>query len=437
MPETIRMGVHMRGYRLRCYPNSAQRALLPRMFGAARWVWNQCLRARSQAYADPELTAMFGRGLSVSAIDFGRVMTRLKREPETAWLDEIDAGMLQQALRDQDKAFANFFAGRTKYPRYKRRGQHQGIRFSIDHRHAGKVKAWNDGRLVLPQLGEMQVVWSRRPATMPKVVTLCIDAAGRYYLSLAVQEEIESLPTAGASLGVDVGVTHLAVLSDGTRISNGKKLQRRLRHLKRLARAMSRKAKGSGRRRRAQHRLARLHAKIADARRDALHQSTSSIIRRAQLIAIEDLNVNGMMANRHLSRALADASISELHRQLAYKAKWHGRALVQLDPWEPTSQVCSACGYQHRKLQLKDRVWACPACGTQHDRDVNAARNILAGGLRLIAGTGVGRGAPDLMRVEGGRPSRPRRQPVDRGHPAKREPGKSGIRAARGGAART
>ena len=431
------MGTHLRAYRLRCYPSRDQRAMLSRLFGAGRWVWNQCLQARSSAYADPELKALFGRGLSITSIDFSRVLTELKKQPETTWLSEVDSAVLSQSLRDQDRAFSNFFAGRARYPRFKRRGGHQSVRVAFDQRHSGKVKAWKAGRLVLPQLGDVDVVWSRRPSEMPKMVTVSRDTAGRYFVSMAVEEWIEEAPEATMALGVDVGIKSLAVLSDGTKIANPKKLRCRLRHLRRLARGLSRKKKGSGRWRRAQRKIARLHAKIGDARRDVLHQATTSIICRAGLIAIEDLNVIGMMRNRRVARAFADASISEFHRQLDYKAKWHGRELVRVDRWEPTSQLCSTegCCYRHLNLTLRDRTWHCPACGTKHDRDVNAAKNILAGGLRAIAGSGVGQGVPELMRVEGGQPSRRRQKPGRRGCPMKREPDGTPIRAAKRGAA--
>lgn len=404
--ENAIMALHLRGYRLRCYPNRDQRELLPKLFGARRWVWNQCLQARTRAYADPELTEMFGHGLRISSIDFDRALTQVKQDSSTSWLAAVDSGVLTQALRDQDAAFARFFAGRAKYPRYKRRSGHcESIRFVFSQRHAGKVRAWNEGRLVLPQLGEVRVVWSRRPDVPPKMVTLSRDAAGRYFVSMVVREEIETLPASTECLGIDVGVKDLAVLSDGTKIANARKLQGKLRHLRRLSRALARKKKGSGRWQRARRRLAGLHARINDARRDALHQASASVIHRAGLIAIEELDVRNMMRNRKLSRALSDASVAEFHRQLEYKAKWSGRLLVRAGRWEPTSQLCSSCNHRNRGPRLRQRRWSCPSCGADHDRDVNAARNILASGLRTIAGSGVGQGVPDLKRVEGGNPT--------------------------------
>lgn len=416
------MAVHFRAYRLRCYPTSVQRLQLARLFGAARWVWNRALEATSKAYSDPELNGMFGRGLAITPLNFGPVLTQLKREPGHTWLTDCDTGVLAQALRDLQRAYANFFSGRARHPRFRKKGEAQSVRFLFHQHHPGKALAWDSRRLVLPQLGEINVVQSRWPTRHPKMVTVRRDSSGRYWVSMAVAEEICALPASPTSLGVDVGVKDLAVLSDGTRLPSPKKLAGKLRHLRRLSRSLSRKKRGSARWRRQRHRLARLQARIADARRDALHQASTAIVSRAGFIALETLNVAAMMKNPASARSVADAAISELHRQLEYKAKWYGRQLVRIGRFVPSSQLCSACGHRNQELKWGDRRWCCPACGATHDRDLNAARNILAGGLRITAGSSVGQGVPELMRVEGEEPPRRRRPPADRGRPAKREP---------------
>lgn len=416
------MAVHFRAYRLRCYPTRVQRSQLARLFGAARWVWNRALDATSKAYSDPELVGMFGRGLAITPLNFGRLLTQLKKEPAYVWLADCDTGVLTQALRDLQRAYANFYSGRALYPRFHKKGEAQSIRFVLHRHHPGKVRAWNEGRLVLPQLGEIRVVQSCWPGGYPKMATVRRDSAGRYWVSMAVAEEIRALPASMASLGVDVGVKDLAVLSDGTRFANPKKLAGKLRHLRRLSRGLSRKQRCSARWRRQCHRLARLQAHIADSRRDALHKASTAIVRRAGLIALEELNVAGMMKNPRSARSIADAAISELHRQLEYKARWYGRQLVRIGRYEPSSQRCSACGYRNEELKWRDRHWCCAGCGATHDRDLNAAKNILTGGLRVVAGSSVGQGVPELMRVEGEDSLGGRRKPADRGHPVKREP---------------
>ncbi|TJY57258.1 transposase [Sinimarinibacterium sp. CAU 1509] len=395
-------GVVQRACRQRCYPKRSQRQLLARHFGAARFVWNRCLRARSDAYHDPELTEMFGRGLSIGSIELSRWLTEVKRDPEFSWLSEIDSGVITQVLRDQDAAFRNFFAGRAKYPKRRKRGGSAAVRFVFDHRHAGKVKAWDAGTLVLPLLGPIKVVWSRRPSVMPKLVTVSIDSAGRFHVSMAVSETLPTAaPASAGAVGVDVGVKDLAILSNGEKIENPAHLRRKTRYLKRLQRGLSRKTKGSGRYRAHRRRVGRLQAKIADCRRDAQHQASRRIVDAAQIICIETLNVKGMVKNHRLARAISDAGVSELHRQIIYKADWSGRSVSRISQWFPSSKTCSACGAVNDALQLKDRSWTCSSCSTTHDRDVNAANNILAEGLRCFAEIGVGPGGAELMRVEG------------------------------------
>lgn len=392
----------LRAYRLR----AGQQRLLARHFGACRFVWNNCLRVRSEAYRDPELVEMFGRGLSIGLIDLSRWLTQLKRDDEAGctWLSEIDSGVISQVLRDQDTAFKNFFAGRGKYPRRKNCVGHASCRFVFDHRHAGKVKALNAGDLVLPLIGQLPIRWSRRPSVMPKLVTVSIDPAGRFHVSMAVEEAISEIVAAPRlAIGIDVGIKHLVVTSDGEKIENPAHLKRRLRYLRRMSRSLSRKTKGSNRYRRQQQRIGNLHCHIADARRDAQHQLTHKLTRDHQTICTETLNVKGMVQNPKLARAISDAAFGEIRRQITYKSQWRRRTHQAISTWHPSSQLCSCCGLRHTELNLTDRIWKCSSCGTEHDRDINAAINIRQEGLRLLT---VGAGSPELMRVEGERPPR-------------------------------
>lgn len=357
-----------RAYRFRFYPTAAQRRLLARDLGAARWVWNAGLSWRGDAWRADRAR--------VTGVDFSRELTWLKRLEPYAWLAEVNSTVLTQKLRDLDAAFAAFFAKRARYPRFKRRSSAQAVRYQLDQRRLPAI--YEPGaRLVLPKIGAIKVRWSRLPVGAPRMATVTRDAAGRWFVALGVEESIAALPATGAAVGVDLGVKDLYVTSDGQRSGNPRKLRARLRHLRRLSRSVSRKRKGSERWRRANTRLARLHAKIADSRRDWLQKHSTALIRQADVIAIEDLNVRGMLKNRRLSRSIADASWGALRQMIEYKAAWHGKQVLYADRFAPTSKTCGACGHRLEHLALHQRRWSCPACGADHDRDLNAAHNIL------------------------------------------------------------
>jgi putative transposase len=393
----------MKAFKIRCYPTADQRRLFAQSEGACRYVRNRVLREMDEHHQ--------ATGDHLSVLDMGKRVTQWKKEPDTLWLGQLPSDPIAQELRDLDAAFKNFFAKRANYPKKKRKQFGCAIRFAFDQRHAGKVRAWNERRLVLPKLGVIKLTQPERlPVQMPKLVTLSRDGAGRYFVSFAVEVEIETLPAAG----VDVGVKDLAVLSDGTKLAGAKALRRRLRHLKRQQRVLSRKRgarkgeKKSNRYLRQARRVGRLHARIADARRDAQHKATTAIVRKAAVIALEDLNVRGMLANGRLARHVADQGFREFRRQIEYKAGWRGRIVLIADRWAPTSKACSECGHVLDELGLGVRAWDCPACGAGHDRDVNAARNILkfctAGNAGIEArGPGKNLSAPSLGKVVGTR----------------------------------
>lgn len=372
----------MVAHKFRFYPTREQEALLARYFGAARWVWNTCLAWRSWYYK------VFGE--SVNGIDFGRELTWLKRFEPYAWLAAVPRMILEQTLRDQDKAFAAFFAKRAKYPRFKRRRTEQAIRFQLNQRRVAGI--FRSGEfLKLPGLGSLDIHWSRMTG-VPKMVTVRRDACGRYFLSFMAEQDLQPLQRKTNAVGVDLGVKDVVVTSDGRKSGNPKHLRRYLRRLKHQQRVLSRKRKGSGRWHRQRARVARLHARIADTRADFTHKLTTGLIREYQVVAIEDLNVRGMSASAKgtaenpgkrvaqkagLNRAIRDASFAEIRRQLEYKASWYGRDLLMVDRFAPTSKACSECGALMDAMPLTVREWTCPHCGAEHDRDVNAARNVL------------------------------------------------------------
>jgi putative transposase len=360
-----------RSYRIRAYPNGAQRRLLDRWFGATRWLWNTTLAIRSEAYREC--------GLSLTGSDLSRWLTQWKRTPGHEWLAEIPSVVLTQCLRDQDAAFRNFFGGRARYPRFKHKSTSTSVRFQ----HVGR--AWTRGALSLPKLDSLKLAEALPEVTRPNMATLSRDAAGRYYVSFSVEVPKALLPITHRVVGVDVGLTHLATLSTGEAIPNPKCYYARLRYLRQQQRCLARRKKGSRRREKQQLRVARVHARVRQERQCALHALTTRLVREFDLIMIEDLNVKAMARGIH-SRAIHDAAFSEVRRQLTYKSEWYGKILVEVDRWYPSSKRCSECQYTLDELQLHQRQWTCPKCKFRHDRDVNAARNLLAEGLRQLDG---------------------------------------------------
>ena len=398
-----------RAYRYRFYPTAKQRLQLEGWFGAARWVWNRCLEFRTKAYRR--------RGESVTGVDFSRLLTRLKHTARYGWLRETPSTVLTQKLRDQDRAFANFFAGRAKYPRFRKRRTTQAIRLQLDQRQVHRTFDANDRRLVIPGLGPVKLKWSRRPncaqctdapgcphCPKPKTVTVRRDAAGRWFVSFTVEEALRTAGDAAPNLlvAVDLGLKDFITDSRGGTVAPYRALTRRLRGLRRASRTLSRRRRGSGRWHAQRRRVARLHAKVADARSNFLHHVSRRLVDENQVIVTETLNVRGLLRNRRLARAIADAGWGELVRQIAYKAEWAGRDHVQVDAWFPSTKRCSACHAVGEDLTLAHRHWTCEACGARHERDVNAARNLAQEGLRLLNEHRPG--GTRLLRVEGETP---------------------------------
>jgi putative transposase len=365
------MSTITRSYRIRAYPNGAQRRLLDRWFGTTRWLWNTALEIRSAAYREC--------GLRLTGNDLSRWLTSWKGTRGHEWLAEVPATCLTQCLRDQDAAFRNFFTGRARYPRFKRKNTCGSVRFQ------GVGLGWVRGLVSLPKLGALKLAESLPKVERPDLMTLSRDALGRYHVSFCAQIQVALLPIMQRSVGVDVGLTHLATLSTGEKIPNPKRYYARLRYLRQQQRCLARRQKGSRRREQQRLRVARVHARVRQERRCALHALTTRLVREFDLVMIEDLNVKAMARGIH-SRAIHDAAFSEVRRQLTYKSEWYGKILVEVDRWYASSKTCSECQYILDELRLDQRQWTCPKCGVRHDRDVNAARNILAEGLRQLAG---------------------------------------------------
>jgi putative transposase len=363
-----------RAYKYRFYPTPEQARNLAHTFGCTRFVYNYALHSRKRSY--------FDHGIKRYAKDLSAALTALKKEEGTGWLKEVSSVCLQQALRHLDSAFTNFFEGRAKYPVFKKKHGQQSATYTDN------AFTYRDGYLTLAKQSDpLDIVWSRPlpENANPSSVTISKDKTGRYFISILVEEAIHLLPPVDKEVGIDLGLKSLAITSDGETIANPKHFAQYERQLARAQRRHAKKKKGSKNRDKARRKVARIHAKMADTRRDFQHKLTTRLIRENQTIALESLAVKNMVKNHCLAKAISDAGWGEIARQLEYKAKWYGRTVVRIDRWEPTSKTCFDCGHVLDSLTLDVREWTCPACGVWHDRDVNAACNILAVGRTVSA----------------------------------------------------
>ncbi|MFD7499663.1 RNA-guided endonuclease InsQ/TnpB family protein [Streptomyces sp. NPDC059850] len=376
------MATHVkRAFKYRFYPTDAQAAELSRTFGCVRKVYNMALAARTQAWA---------RQVRVNYNATSAMLTAWKKTGELAYLNEVSSVPLQQALRHLQVAFTNFFAKRTGYPHFKTRKK---SRKSAEY--TTSAFRYRDGELMLAKMSEpLDIVWSRPlpEGAKPSTVTVSQDAAGRWSVSLLCEDPaVKPLPARDQAVGIDVGLDHLLTLSTGEKIVNPRHERRDRERLARAQRKLSRTARGDGANRaRARRKVARIHARIADRRRDYLHKLTTRLVRENQTLVIEDLTVRNMVRNRKMARAISDAAWSEFRSMLEYKAAWYGREVIAVDRWFPSSRLCSNCGTLAEAMPLSVRTWTCGGCGATHDRDVNAGKNLLAAGLAVsVCGAGV------------------------------------------------
>jgi putative transposase len=375
MPRVVK-----RAYKYRFYPTPEQAGVLSRTFGCVRVVWNLALEARTIAW--------YQRQERVSYVQSSAMLTEWKRSGDLAYLGEVSSVPLQQALRHLQGAFSAFWEKRARYPRFKSRKK---SRQSAEYTRS--AFRYRDGQLTLAKMTQpLDIRWSRPlPAgTEPSTVTVSRDAAGRWFASLLCECPVESHAASETTVGIDAGITSLATLSTGEKITNPRHERGDRARLALYQRRLSRKEKGSANRQKARRKVARVHARIADRRRDFLHKLTTRLVRENQAVVIEELSMRNMIRNHSLARAISDAAWGDLRDMLEYKCSWYGRELVVIDRWYPSSKTCSACGHVAASLPLNLREWDCAGCGTRHDRDVNAARNIRAAGLAVLAcGAGV------------------------------------------------
>lgn len=358
-------------YKFRIYPNKTQKEILAKTFGCCRFVYNHYLAIRIDRYKETGETLNY----YACANDLKNLKT------EYPWLKEVDSTALQSSVKDLDVAYQNFFKGKG-FPKFKSKKVH---RYSFKSKCVNNNIQYNNRKIKIPKVGWLKTKNKLVPQGRIFNATVSQEPSGHYYVSLCCEVEFSYLEKSNKAIGLDLGIKDFCITSDGDKYVNPKYLNKSLKKLAKLQKELSRKTKGSSNRNKARIKVAKLQAHITNRRRDFTHKLSTKLIVESDIICIEDLQVKNMIKNHKLARNIADVSWSEFVRELEYKANWYGRTIIKIDMLYPSSQLCNCCGFKYSSTKdLSVRDWICPNCGDSHDRDVNAAKNILDEGLRML-----------------------------------------------------
>ena len=360
-----------RTYKFRIYHNKEQQTILARYFGSVRFVYNYFLAERKHQYEETQHSDDYYKQ--------AKSLTELKKQEEYSWLKEINSQTLQHALRHLETAYVNFFRGTAKFPNFKSKKNKNS--FSVPQN-----CSLSEGRIYIPKFKEgIKVKEHRKVNGLVKQMTISLTPTGKYYVSILTKEQYETIQSTGKSVGIDLGLKDFVITSDGKKYKNHHYIKQYEKELAAAQKHLSRKQNGSNSYEKQRRKVAKIYEKISNCRLDMQHKVSIDLIRKYDIICLEDLNIKGMVKNHRLAKAISDASWGQFVSMLTYKAELNDKQVVKIDRWYPSSKTCHNCGWVNEGLKLSDRQWICPHCDEVIDRDINAAKNILSEGIRKIS----------------------------------------------------